>query len=77
MYSATIGSTRYVFADLATLLAKATPLRSGDLLAGIAAESGEERVAAQYALADLPLRDVSRPACGALRERRGDAPHRR
>ena len=56
MYSATIGSTRYVFADLATLLAKATPLRSGDLLAGIAAELGEERVAAQYALADLPLR---------------------
>jgi ethanolamine ammonia-lyase large subunit len=38
------------------LLAKPTPLRSADLLAGIAAESGEERVAAQYALADLPLR---------------------
>jgi ethanolamine ammonia-lyase large subunit len=56
MYSATIGHRRYVFADLATLLAKASPLRSGDLLAGIAAESGEERVAAQYMLADLPLR---------------------
>ena len=55
MYSATIGSRRYVFGDLATLLAKATPLRSGDLLAGIAAESGEERVAAQFALADWPL----------------------
>ena len=55
MYSATIGSRRYVFADLVTLLAKATPLRSGDLLAGIAAQSGEERVAAQFALADLPL----------------------
>jgi ethanolamine ammonia-lyase large subunit len=55
MYSATIGSRRYVFGDLATLLAKATPLRSGDLLAGIAAQSGEERVAAQFALADLPL----------------------
>jgi ethanolamine ammonia-lyase large subunit len=55
MYSATIGSRRYPFADLATLLAKASPLRSGDCLAGLAAESGEERVAAQYALADLPL----------------------
>ena len=56
MYAATIGTRRYAFPDLATLLAKASPLRSGDLLAGIAAENGEERVAAQYALADLPLR---------------------
>ena len=56
MYHATIGTRRYAFLDLATLLAKATPLRSGDELAGIAAETGEERVAAQYALADLPLR---------------------
>src|SRR5271169_404078 len=55
MYSATIGSRRYGFADLKTLLAKASPARSGDRLAGIAADSGEERVAAQYALADLPL----------------------
>ncbi|MEJ0068483.1 MAG: ethanolamine ammonia-lyase subunit EutB [Pseudomonadota bacterium] len=56
MYGATIGQRRYGFANLATLLAKASPPRSGDLLAGIAAESGEERVAAQIALADLPLR---------------------
>lgn len=55
MYGATLGSRRYAFNDLKTLLAKASPLRSGDQLAGIAAESGEERVAAQYALADLPL----------------------
>ena len=55
MYSATIGARRYVFDDLKTLLAKATPPRSGDVLAGLAAESGEERVAAQFALADLPL----------------------
>jgi ethanolamine ammonia-lyase large subunit len=55
MYSATIGSRRYCFADLKTLLAKAAPARSGDRLAGIAADTGEERVAAQYALADLPL----------------------
>jgi ethanolamine ammonia-lyase large subunit len=55
MYGATIGARRYAFADLKTLLAKASPLRSGDRLAGLAAETGEERVAAQYALADLPL----------------------
>jgi ethanolamine ammonia-lyase large subunit len=56
MYGTTIGTRRYIFPDLVTLLAKASPLRSGDALAGIAAESGEERVAAQFALADLPLR---------------------
>ena len=55
MYRATLGQRRYVFCDLKTLLGKASPLRSGDQLAGVAAESGEERVAAQYALADLPL----------------------
>jgi ethanolamine ammonia-lyase large subunit len=55
MYAATIGARRYTFPDLAILLAKASPLRSGDQLAGLAAEKGEERVAAQYALAELPL----------------------
>ncbi len=55
MYATTLGNRRYAFVDLKTLLAKASPLRSGDQLAGIAAESGEERVAARYALADLPL----------------------
>jgi ethanolamine ammonia-lyase large subunit len=54
-FQATIGSTRYHFRDLRELLAKATPLRSGDVLAGLAAGSAEERVAAQFALADLPL----------------------
>jgi len=54
-FAHTIGSTRYTFADLRELLAKATPLRSGDVLAGVAAHSAEERVAAQFALADLPL----------------------
>lgn len=56
MYAATVGSRRHTFPDLKTLMAKATPARSGDALAGIAATSGEERVAAQYALADLPLK---------------------
>ncbi|MGB9386894.1 MAG: ethanolamine ammonia-lyase subunit EutB, partial [Pseudolabrys sp.] len=55
MHSRTIGARRYTFPDLKTLLAKATPLRSGDQLAGLAAETGEERIAAQFALADLPL----------------------
>jgi ethanolamine ammonia-lyase large subunit len=44
------------FVDLKTLLAKATPARSGDELAGVAAEGPEERVAAQMALAEVPLR---------------------
>ncbi len=52
----TIRGTTHVFADLRDLLAKATPLRSGDVLAGVAAESAQQRVAAQRALADLPLR---------------------
>src|ERR1700678_2396466 len=54
-FAHTIGNKRYAFADLRDLLAKATPLRSGDVLAGLAAESAEQRVAAQFALADLPL----------------------
>jgi ethanolamine ammonia-lyase large subunit len=54
-YVHTVGSRVYRFADLKSLLAKATPARSGDRLAGIAAESAEERVAAQMALAELPL----------------------
>jgi ethanolamine ammonia-lyase large subunit len=54
-FASTIGNTRYTFESLRELLAKATPLRSGDVLAGVAAGSAEERVAAQFALADLPL----------------------
>ncbi len=57
-YAETIGGTSYVFPDVKTLLARATPRRSGDLLAGIAAADGTERVAAQRALADLPLREL-------------------
>ena len=52
----TLGGLRYRFADLRELLAKATPARSGDQLAGLAAASEEERVAAKMVLADLPLR---------------------
>jgi ethanolamine ammonia-lyase large subunit len=54
-YTQTVGATRYHFPDLRTLLARASPRRSGDELAGVAAGSAEERIAAQLALADLPL----------------------
>ena len=54
-YAQTLGTTRYVFDDLKTLLARASPDRSGDRLAKLAAQSGEERVAARMALAELPL----------------------
>jgi ethanolamine ammonia-lyase large subunit len=54
-FAYTIGNIRYSFASLRELLAKATPLRSGDVLAGVAARSAKERVAAQFVLADLPL----------------------
>ena len=54
-YRHTLRGNRYDFETLRVLLAKASPLRSGDQLAGIAAASSTERVAAQMALADLPL----------------------
>lgn len=54
-YQCIVGSITYRFADLKELLARASPLRSGDVLAGLAAQSYEERVAAQMALADVPL----------------------
>jgi ethanolamine ammonia-lyase large subunit len=54
-FAHTLGGTAYRFADLKGLLAKASPHRSGDELAGVAAETSAERVAAQMVLADLPL----------------------
>jgi ethanolamine ammonia-lyase large subunit len=54
-YGHTINGIRHTFATLSDLMAKATPFRSGDALAGIAATSAEQRVAAQYTLAGLPL----------------------
>ena len=50
-----VGSKTYLFCDLKDLMAKATPARSGDYLAGVAAGSAEERVAAQMTLAAVPL----------------------
>ncbi len=55
-YRYDLDGVRHHFADLRELLAKASLAKSGDYLAGIAAVSEEERVAARFALADLPLR---------------------
>jgi ethanolamine ammonia-lyase large subunit len=54
-FSHVVGPVTYGFRDLRDLMAKASPLRSGDLLAGLAAANAAERVAAQMALAELPL----------------------
>ena len=54
-YTHTIGGRVHRFDDLTCLMAKATPARSGDQLAGVAAHTDEERMAARLALADLPL----------------------
>ncbi|MFG1296731.1 ethanolamine ammonia-lyase subunit EutB [Xanthobacter variabilis] len=51
-----IGARTHAFADLKDLMAKATPPRSGDMLAGIAAASAEENVAAKMCLAEVPLK---------------------
>ncbi|MGH8517288.1 MAG: ethanolamine ammonia-lyase subunit EutB, partial [Panacagrimonas sp.] len=54
-YTSAIGVRGFRFEDLRELLAKASPERSGDRLAGIAAATAEERMAARCALADVPL----------------------
>lgn len=56
-YQHTINQQVYRFKDLKDLLAKASPFRSGDALAGVCAASYEERVAAQITLADVPLKN--------------------
>lgn len=55
-YKHTIQNHTYTFTDLKTLLAKASPFRSGDALAGLCSDTYQERVAAQMCLADLPLK---------------------
>ncbi len=57
-YHLQLGNTSWSFRDLKTLMAKATPLRSGDQLAGVAAQSMEERVAAQMRLAEVSLQTL-------------------
>src|SRR5580704_11443471 len=55
-YSTNVAGRRYQFGDLKKVLAKASPLRSGDCLAEVAAADARERAAAQAVLADVPLR---------------------
>ncbi|MFF5496224.1 ethanolamine ammonia-lyase subunit EutB [Streptomyces aquilus] len=55
VHTSTLGGERHRFASLAQLLAAASPERSGDRLAGLAAESARQRVAARWALAEVPL----------------------
>ncbi|SEQ19173.1 Ethanolamine ammonia-lyase heavy chain [Faunimonas pinastri] len=57
IYQTIAGNQRYRFDGLKALLAAASPARSGDELAGLAAESAAHRIAARYALADVPLTD--------------------
>ena len=57
-YSTTVRSERFSFADLREVFAKANEDKSGDRLAGIAAGSEQERVAAKLVLADIPLADI-------------------
>jgi ethanolamine ammonia-lyase large subunit len=57
-YRHVVGPRTHAFADLATLMAKATPVRSGDRLAGIAAESAEENAAARWCLAEVPIAEI-------------------
>ncbi|WP_396202377.1 ethanolamine ammonia-lyase subunit EutB, partial [Gemmatimonas sp.] len=54
----TINAITYRFADLRTLLAKASPARSGDDLAGLSASSAAERMAARLSLAEVPLATI-------------------
>ena len=53
--SATLGLQTFRFDSLREVMAKAAPLRSGDALAGLAASTEQERVAARWVLADVPL----------------------
>lgn len=55
-YSYTAGQQIWHFENLAEVMAKATPARSGDRLAGVIARSAEERVIAQVVLAEVPLK---------------------
>src|ERR1700716_1164637 len=68
VYRHAIDATTYVFNDLRDLLAKATPPRSGDRLAGIAADSAEQMIAARIALADVPLKQFLHEAVVAYED---------
>src|SRR3979409_142403 len=68
VYRHAIDAPTYVFNDLRDLLAKATPPRSGDRLAGIAADSAQQMIAARIALADVPLKQFLHEAVVAYED---------
>jgi ethanolamine ammonia-lyase large subunit len=68
IYRHAIDATSYVFPDLRDLLAKATPPRSGDRLAGVAADSAAQMIAARLALADVPLKQFLHEAVVAYED---------
>ena len=75
--AATLRGTTYRFRDLKQVLAKANEEKSGDRLAGLAADSVSERVAAKRVLAEVTLRELHENPVVPLREGRGHAPHPR
>uniref|UniRef100_UPI0025E56D4E ethanolamine ammonia-lyase subunit EutB n=1 Tax=Algoriphagus sp. TaxID=1872435 RepID=UPI0025E56D4E len=56
VYQHTIGNFNFTFPDLKTVLAKASPEKSGDQMAGLAATNEQERIAAKLVLAEIPLK---------------------
>ncbi|MBN7814241.1 ethanolamine ammonia-lyase subunit EutB [Algoriphagus pacificus] len=56
VYQHSVGNFNFSFPDLKTVLAKASPEKSGDQMAGLAATSEQERIAAKLVLADIPLK---------------------
>jgi ethanolamine ammonia-lyase large subunit len=56
VYQHTVGNFNFTFPDLKTVLAKASPEKSGDEMAGLAAKNEQERIAAKLVLADIPLK---------------------
>ena len=77
IYRHAIAAHSYVFDSLRDLLAKATPPRSGDRLAGLAADTAEQMIAARMALADVPLKQFLARNRRALRGRRSHSPDHR
>jgi hypothetical protein len=76
-WTCNVGGRSHTFGSLRELMAKATPHRSGDVLAGVAASSSEERVAAQHCLAEVPLRRFLEDPLVPYEDRRGQPPYHR
>jgi ethanolamine ammonia-lyase large subunit len=69
-YKTQLDNVVYDFKTLRNLMAKASPARSGDYLAGLGAINNLERVAAQWVLADIPLKQFLNEALIPFHNRR-------